>query len=85
MCGQNRPCCRQAIHDIVDSNHVKVVRPRRNRSYSLRTDGFFVCVYLLTVFIDSQPMNTVTHFNKSSSLRERSLHWVLCKNGKENL
>ena len=27
VCGQNRPCCRQAMQDIVDSNHVKVVRP----------------------------------------------------------
>ena len=29
VCGQNRSCCRQAMQDIVDSNHVKVVRPQR--------------------------------------------------------
>ena len=27
VCGQNRPCCRQAMQNIVDSYHVKVVRP----------------------------------------------------------
>ena len=40
--------------------------------------------YLLPVFIDSQPMNTVTHFDKSSSLQGRSLYWVLCKSALVN-
>ena len=53
-------------------------------SQKLKLEDRWIFLYLLPVFIDSQPMNTVTHFAKSSSLQGRRLYWVLCKSALVN-